>query len=202
MAHVPRKKKEGSNTSGDGELTTLYPWQVWVKATRLWGVILDFCAGCTLRFRFRRPLLISGKRGEPSEAAWLGRKGLSPQGLGNWIQNRLSSPSRWPRFCPQIRQQGAQRPAWGWVGPGPSMPSFWGSSDGAWVPVGPGDIVSMSSSFPRGTQGRARREDRVTSLDTAVPNVTEARGRPEGGTQMAQGWAVFLFIGRWLPGQY
>lgn len=109
---------------------------------------------------------------------------------GSWVQGWLSSPSWWPHFPAQIRQAGARWPAWEWLRPGPrqasrspcAMPSFQGSSGGAWAPVGPRDIVSVFPSFPRGTRGGACKQDPVTSPDTEVPSVTETQERQEEGS--------------------
>ena len=61
--------------------------------------------------------------------------------------------------------------------------------------MGPRDTASVFLSFPRGTQGGACRQDRVTALDTEVPSVTETRGREEAGTwvQSREGVLKMLF---------
>lgn len=50
--------------------------------------------------------------------------------------------------------------------------------------MGPRDIASVFPSFPRGTQGRACKQDPVTLQDTKVPSVTETQGRQEGRGMM------------------
>lgn len=76
------------------------------------------------------------------------------------------------------------------------MPSFPRSSGAAWAPVGPGDITSVFPSFPRGTQGRARKQRPVILRDAKVPSVTETRGRQEGNGTVP-GRARVLIERRW-----
>lgn len=54
----------------------------------------------------------------------------------------------------------------------------------------------MFPSFPRGTQGRARKQRPVTLRDAKVPSVTETRGRQEGNGTVP-GRARVLIERRW-----